>query len=534
MDRLRAVSRCSAVGLAGLACLAYLACLGLPAQALASTAPEFDQAARLAMTRQYPEALAQYQEFLKRNPQDRLAPVAALAAANLQLLAAHDTTAALEHLERVLQDYGGSPYALQATVQKGACLEARKEWERAASAYESGLEMGLASKEEIPSGRLIDLAVSAARSYERAGSHERANTVYLKILRQNPPPEVKATALTRVGEGLEELGNLSGAATNYARVVMEFPSSAVWPQVVAKQALIDKHVKLNWPPILSYAAGSRYIARGDFDSALVMVGRVETQGAGPDLRECNEYRKITLETTLSGDYTEGCKRMRAYLEKYPKGLQSALAKQTLDTRYSPIADLEKEVKERPEDADALQGLGQAYLQARAANRAIETLEKALSLRPDLVDTHLLLGYAYNTAGRSEDAVKHFSAYLERNPEDLTSLNMIGYAYLGQNQPEQAIPYFERYAKLAPGEANAHDSLGEGLLRAGRIEEAAAEYEKALSCDPNFTNSLFMLGDVYTRLHQASKAIQAYERFLELIPPNSTFSLRQNPRSRFPC
>jgi tetratricopeptide (TPR) repeat protein len=497
-----------------------LFCLTLGPIASATTEVEFDRATEYLERGDADAALKEYEAFLSRAPDHRLSPVAAMAVANLHLEAKNDSGAALEAIDRLLTDYRSSRLAPEAARLKGDCTRASGDWQAAGEAYRKAIELGSAAEPAESSVWINEVTLAAADCFHQAGDQAKVIETYEMVLEVEPPPEVAATAHYRLGESHEASGHPAKAAEAYTTVLTRYPSSQPFDSAMSKRELIDSHAQVDWDPLTTYARGSRLIAAGDLAGALANCDTVMNGSPNPPLKECTEYRKISLETTLAGDFTEGSRKLEEYLERYPNGLRAETARSTLEQRWGPIASLEAQAAESPEDPAILLSLGQSYLRARSASKAVETLEKATASAPDNATAHLMLGYAYASAQRNEEAIEEFNFYLERNPNDVNTLNMIGYTYLGQGDSETAIEYFRRYAEIAPDEANAHDSLGEGLLEAGMLEEAAREYERAVEIDPGFFNSYFMLGRVYRELGNEEKAAAAYRRLLELSPTGS--------------
>jgi tetratricopeptide (TPR) repeat protein len=451
----------------------------------------------------YEDAVREYESFLARAPEDRLAPVAAVAIASIHLQAHKDTTAALASLERVLTEHRESPWAAEAARQKGSCTEAQGKWDDAAKAYMLAFDLAAGQEEDW----INEVVLSAATCYDRVGNQSKIIETYSRVLDGSPQPEVAAAAM----------GDTDSAAESYTRIIRQYPSCPEYESAVAKRELIDKHTTVEWGPYEAYDEATRMIAAGDLQGALAKCEEVLSGSPNTSLRECAEYRKLSLETAHSADFTEGCRKLQQFIDEHPGGLRTELAQRTLDQSWSRVADLESSARENPEDATVLGALGQAYLQARSIPKGIEILEKALTISPEDPTLQLTAGYAFAQAGRTDQAAAAFGTYLETNPDDVNALNMMGYMTLGGPEPENAITYFQRYVDLAPDEANAHDSLGEGYMTLGRLQEAAAEYEKAVEIDPSFSNSHFMLGRVYQQMGEADKAASAYQRFLELVP-----------------
>lgn len=492
-----------------------LSLIAPPERSFAGTAPEFDRAARRMMRGDTGGARTEYLEFLERAPKDRLAPVALLALAGIDLAASRDTAAAIGWLDRIVSEHPTTPSAREAARRKGDCLAARKEWGAAGDAYSLALRM---ARQEIvgPSPDwLTAVTVSAAESYERAEQPDRMVATYEDALRGWPPPEVAGAALERIAAFRESHGEEAAAAAALARLILEFPSSEHLNAALARREMISKHEEIAWRPYEIYAAGTALVNSRDYAGALSNADEALAADPPPALKECLEYRKITLETTLAGDYIEGCRRLRSYLREHPDGLRSRMARETLEERWGPIAEMEKALAAEPNDLELLQNLGGTYLNARVGPKAVEILERARAIDPADAQTSLLLGYGYSMVGRGDEALQAFEHYLKTNPEDTTALNMIGYGLLGQGRAEEAIRYFEKYVELAPEDPNAHDSLGEGYMTAGRMEDAVREYERAVELNPGFANSLFMLGRIHQTAGEPARARSAFERFLLL-------------------
>jgi tetratricopeptide (TPR) repeat protein len=483
----------------------------------ASSPPEFDRAARLAMAGDYEGASKEYRSFLDRAPNDRLSPVAAMAVANIYLDSSKDSAGAVPWLDRVVKNYPTSQWAPEAARAMGRCEESQKKWREAGETYMLALDLASKNKGAFSDRWMNEVTFSAANSFFTAGDRPKQIAAYRKVLDGDPPPEVAATSLFRIAESFEQDGDAKTAAENYARIVREHPGSPLFDAAVRKRPLIEKHETLDWASCEKYAEGTALVQRQDFAGALRNTDELLAGEIAPALRECLDYRKITLETAQAGDYSDGCRRLREYIDQHPTGQRTALARRTLEQNWGPIAEMETVTQEHPDDAEAWGNLGMACVQARAGTKAVAALEKAVALAPQDAQMYLGLGYAYSLVRRNDEAAKAFEFYLQQNPNDENALNLIGYSYLGLGQADKAIPYFERYARLAPEDANSHDSLGEGYLTAGRLEDAAREYERALELNPTFSNSQFMLAGVYQQMGNTEKAITAYRRFLDLSP-----------------
>jgi len=421
------------------AILLILGAAANPAQAVV----EFDRATSLAMEEDYEGALREYEAFLTRAPNDRLAPVATTAIAKIHLQARHDTTAALAALDRVLTDHRASPWAPEAARQKGACAAAQARWNDAGEAYRQAADLAI-GQSDGPSDEWINQATQeAANCFYEAGNPEQVIEIYEQVLRSSPPHEVAATALYRLGESYESAEDGATAARNYAALVERYPSSPMFDRALLKRELIDTHLTVDWQPYELYAAGSQLIRANDFTGALANCNEIMAGEVPASLRQCTEYRQITLETITAGDFTTGCRRLQGYIDANPGGLRTERAERTLEQNWMPVADLERLAGDDPDDAATTARLGEMYMRMGSSAKAIELLERAAELDPETDRTRLMLGYALTAGGRTEEAHTAFLFYLERNPDDTNTMNAIGYNLMGRGQIEEALRYFER-------------------------------------------------------------------------------------------
>ena len=476
---------------------------------------ELDRASRLLVRGDSDEAIREYEALLTRAPADPMAPVACMAIANLLLEAKGDTAGALTWCERVVRDYPTSPWAAEAAERRAKHLTARGDWVAAGDAWLTTLR--LLPSDATSRVRRAEIAGTAADCLEKAGDPTRLVAACRGILAGAPPPELAATALWRLGQAHEAFGATDTAAACYGRLIRSYPSAAEFPKAMEKRPLIEPRVPLDWRAYQIYLRGSAVLARADYAAGLASADSLLASTKSPALVECGEYRKLTCETWVNGDLVRGVRELRAYLERYPNGLRAATARQTLDERWQPLADVQQGALDAPDDAQAQQTLGDTFVRSRLYKTGVPALEKAAALSPDDPDILFSLGHGYVVSGRSKDAQMAFDKCMEKRPDDARTLNLIGYALLGAGQAAAALPYFERYVALAPDDPNAHDSYGEGLLEAGRTADSAHEYEKALALRPELDNAAFMLGRAYRQLGDVEKAQAAYRKFLGLQP-----------------
>jgi len=475
-----------------------------------------DRAARRELAGDYAGARVEYEAFLSAHATDERAPLAAMTIANLDLLAANDSDAAVAAYDRVLRDYAASTWAPEAARRKAECLQAGERWQAAGRAFGEALTLAARSGERPQTAWVNEVSLAAADCFDRAGDQGEVIAVYEAVLDNPLPSEAAAMVLSRLAERYETGGQPEKAAQRYAQLIRSYPASDAAARALEKRAAIEPHAQLNWQPYLDYAAAGTAIRQRDYAAALPPLEAVLAADIDPVLRECAEFRKIVGETNLAADFTTGLARLEALLAAAPQP-EALPNTEPVVLNYRMMAEMERQVAESPEDIGALRALGDGYARVRAGAKAVATLERARALAPENADVQFSLGNAYLAAGRTAEARQAYDAYLQQDPNNAAALNMIGYSCLGAGDAAAAIVYFERYAAIQPDDPNAHDSLGEGYLNAGRLEDAAREYERAIEIDPSFVNSYFMLGGVCRQLGRMDRAQEVYERFLGMTP-----------------
>jgi tetratricopeptide (TPR) repeat protein len=110
------------------------------------------------------------------------------------------------------------------------------------------------------------------------------------------------------------------------------------------------------------------------------------------------------------------------------------------------AELQAELADNPNHAQALTYLGDADMQLNHADLALPMLEKAVQINPGLELAHLDLGILDSDAGRKEEALQELRTA----------------------------------AELAPNDTNVHWHLGRLYRMIGKKDEAKAEFDKASS------------------------------------------------------
>lgn len=181
-------------------------------------------------------------------------------------------------------------------------------------------------------------------------------------------------------------------------------------------------------------------------------------------------------------------------------------------------ELEKALKENPEQANILFELGDVYYKWGAAleqskkfeqaaskyEKASQVLKKSYELKSS-VDLLTVLGnVSFDLASalkaltkkpeadaRFQEAIDYYQKYLESNPNNSDVRTDMAIAYFERGDSERAISEFNKVLADNPRHANALFNLGFVSYQTGKKEEAAKAWKQYLEVDPNSPNAKFV-------------------------------------------
>src|SRR5512135_1149572 len=117
--------------------------------------------------------------------------------------------------------------------------------------------------------------------------------------------------------------------------------------------------------------------------------------------------------------------------------------------------LEEFVKKEPGNVDAWIKLGNAQMDSRRFNEAIDAYQKALAINPKNVDVRVDMGTCYRNVRKPDLAVAEYRKALDIDPRHLNALKNLGVVYADDLQDKaQAAKAFEKFLELAPNDPDA--------------------------------------------------------------------------------
>jgi tetratricopeptide (TPR) repeat protein len=224
-------------------------------------------------------------------------------------------------------------------------------------------------------------------------------------------------------------------------------------------------------------------------------------------------------------------------------------------RRTSLADLEREAKRQPGDAQFLCWLGRkrmaaeqldgavaAYRQAIDApsgyppawaglaealrrlgreEEAFPMLEAATAREPRSAEAHASLALLYDRRGDVPRALETAGRATEIDPRSPAGWFALGAIHHRLQHPGRSLDALRTAARLAPEEARYQQLLGEALRDSGRLDEAEPYLRKARELAPDFPATYLSLGQLYAARSPSDAylplAVQALERARELAP-----------------
>jgi tetratricopeptide (TPR) repeat protein len=171
------------------------------------------------------------------------------------------------------------------------------------------------------------------------------------------------------------------------------------------------------------------------------------------------------------------------------------SKKTAGPAFNPYSgesvfdEVQRKLKENPNDPDALYHMADLYDRNAQYKEAIDTYEKVLKIRPGSGYIYFKIGTAYDRINQPAEAVTAFQSALKHMPSNAVAYNNMGIAYGKLNKPDKEITALKNAIKLRPRYSAARYNLGITYVKTGNKKAALAEYQALKDFDEGTAEAL---------------------------------------------
>jgi tetratricopeptide (TPR) repeat protein len=176
--------------------------------------------------------------------------------------------------------------------------------------------------------------------------------------------------------------------------------------------------------------------------------------------------------------------------------------------------LRKALAARPEHPAILSNLGLALGDLRQFSEAAECHRRAVAIDPKLAPGHNNLGLALKELGLFAEAEQSYRRALALNPNFAEALNNLGNVLRAQGRLEESIAAYGRAIATKPDYADAHNNLGNALRDGQHYEEAIQSYRRALDLAPRLAKAHCNLGKLLQEIGQTDAAHDAFAKAVD--------------------
>jgi protein O-GlcNAc transferase len=171
----------------------------------------------------------------------------------------------------------------------------------------------------------------------------------------------------------------------------------------------------------------------------------------------------------------------------------------------------------PSSAAIHNDLGKTLIRAGQLDAAQQCFKKAVELNPDFSEAHNNLGNTLKSQQKFDEATAEFRRSIELNPEYAEAHYNLGNILRDQQKNEEALAEYRRAIELRPGLTEAHNNLGFALYNLERYPEAIESFRKAVSIRSDFASAYNNLGGALRAVGQLAEAVQSVDRAVQLKP-----------------
>jgi tetratricopeptide (TPR) repeat protein len=242
--------------------------------------------------RRYADAVLVYDQITKQSKSDRDISDALYAMGYTKLYGSHDPSAALALFQRLIKDY---PITISSVLAR----------------------------------------IAAADCYLALGKAAVADSLYHAVNLSQLQQKSQEELLFKLAEVQFYLGNFDAARDAYGKMMNTFPKSVFVNDCLRRMMLISEYPALDQATLLIYAEANYAELRFDYDSAMVLLHKLQDLEGGGSLNEVSWYEagEVDLER---GKSAEALSEYDSLITLYPESFYTPLAVERKGDVYSEI------------------------------------------------------------------------------------------------------------------------------------------------------------------------------------------------------
>lgn len=219
------------------------------------------------------------------------------------------------------------------------------------------------------------------------------------------------------------------------------------------------------------------------------------------------YSKIEL--NIADNTQNSLKLLTDYIMKYneeknKKALQEKQPLERMTTSDKSIYELQKELKEDPDNADVWNDLGVKYYNINL-HQAMNFLEKAISLDQKNFRAHNNIGVVYEELKYMKKAEQSYKKALEINSDYTDALYNLGTLYLNSDKLDKAEKYLRKITETKPEYVHALHNLGIVYQKKKKYKKSIFFFKKAIKLKEYNAPAYYNIGISYINLDEYKKA-----------------------------
>jgi rhomboid protease GluP len=151
----------------------------------------------------------------------------------------------------------------------------------------------------------------------------------------------------------------------------------------------------------------------------------------------------------------------------------------------------------------------AIVAQKSVDRMIAELQKKVKQSPQDASAHYALAHEYFTSRQIPEGIGELKRVLELQPQNANARMELGAAYLSEGQAKEAQEEFTKFVAQEPNQVDGHAGLGMALADQGNHAAAIDEYKAALRLDPRASGVDYRMGISQAQLKQYDDAIASF-------------------------